>query len=93
MQPVRKFSPKNSSNEMNEGFFSGTLINFTKNNTNIFSIYVFQGGTMTPTENSSSKNDLKELVGEENKDFYDVVEMAAKFQPTGNSSSFLTFPE
>ena len=40
---------------------------------------------MTPTENSSSKNDLKELVGEENKDFYDVVEMAAKFQPTGNT--------
>ena len=40
---------------------------------------------MTSTENSSSKNDLKELVGEENKDFYDVVEMAAKFQPTGNT--------
>ena len=34
-----------------------------------------------PTENS----DLKSLVGEENKDFYDVVEMAAKFQPTGNT--------
>ena len=40
---------------------------------------------MTPTENSSSKDDLKELVGDENKDFYEVVEMAAKFQPTGNT--------
>ena len=35
-------------------------------------------------ENGHS-SDLKELVGEENKDFYDVVEMAAKFQPTGNT--------
>ena len=33
----------------------------------------------------SGKDDLATLMGEENKDFYDVVEMAAKFQPTGNT--------
>ncbi len=31
------------------------------------------------------KKDLQDLMGEGNKDFYDVVEMAAKFQPTGNT--------
>ena len=29
--------------------------------------------------------DLKTLMGDDNKDFYDVVEMAAKFQPTAPS--------
>ena len=33
----------------------------------------------------SPKSDLAEMMGEDNKDFYDVVEMAAKFQPTGNT--------
>ena len=38
------------------------------------------------TEKSGGKDDdLKTLMGQENKDFYDVVEMAAKFQPTGNT--------
>ena len=37
------------------------------------------------TTEKSGKDDLKTLMGQENKDFYDVVEMAAKFQPTGNT--------
>ena len=36
-------------------------------------------------QNQAKDSDLKNLMGEENKDFYDVVEMAAKFQPTGNT--------
>ena len=34
---------------------------------------------------NDNQKDLKDLMSEENKDFYDVVEMAAKFQPTGNT--------
>ena len=37
------------------------------------------------TKASDENSDLKNLMGEENKDFYDVVEMAANFQPTGNT--------
>ena len=36
-------------------------------------------------QKESGKDDLATLMGGENKDFYDVVEMAAKFQPTGNT--------
>lgn len=33
---------------------------------------------------------MKALMGEDNKDFYDVVEMAAQFQPTGNTLATTT---